>query len=59
LIVGAAIALLVLHGSFEIIRDAASERPSRAGASRLARTWRHQAAFKLGQCRCSRVRQLE
>jgi Co/Zn/Cd efflux system component len=35
LIVGAAIALLVLHGSFEIIRDAASERPSRAGANRL------------------------
>jgi Co/Zn/Cd efflux system component len=32
LIVGAAISLLVLHGSFEIIRDAASERPSRAGA---------------------------
>ena len=35
LIVGAAISVLVLHGSFEIIRNAASERPSRAGAKQL------------------------
>src|SRR5262249_40865025 len=28
LVVGAVISLIVLHGSFEIIRDAASERPS-------------------------------
>jgi Co/Zn/Cd efflux system component len=32
LIVGAAISLLVLHGSFEIIRDAAREKSSGAGA---------------------------
>jgi cation diffusion facilitator family transporter len=35
LIVGAAISLAVLYGSFEIIRDAASERLSGAGAKRI------------------------
>jgi cation diffusion facilitator family transporter len=35
LILGAAISLIVLYGSFEIIRDAASERPSGIGADKI------------------------